>query len=46
MVINFVNENTAAYGIQKVEIFILDPQEGKSTYQVIKHHLKYEAQND
>lgn len=45
-VVKFVKEQTTAYGIPKVEVTFLEPQEGKSSYQIIKHHLKYQAQND
>lgn len=39
----FVQDEASKFGVSKVEIFVLEPEEGKSTYQVIKHHLKYEA---
>lgn len=43
MVKHYVNQQVEKYGITKVEIFILDKEEGKSVYQIIKKHLKYEA---
>jgi hypothetical protein len=45
-VTKYVKEETTKYGIPKVELFFLEPKEGKSTYQLIKHHLQHEAQND
>lgn len=43
---NYVKEETAKYGITKVEVFVLDQLDGKTTYQTIKHHLKYEASDE
>lgn len=43
MVIKYVREQTTEFGIPKVELTLLEHEEGKSIYQIIKHHLKYEA---
>lgn len=41
VILKLVKEKTAAYGITKVELVFLEAEEGKSTYQIIKHYLKY-----
>lgn len=43
---HYAMTEAARYGIEKVEIFVLDQLEGKDTYQTIKHHLKYEASDE
>lgn len=41
----YVQSECAKYKISKVECTILDAEVNKSIYQVIKHYLKYEAQD-
>lgn len=42
----FVKDETAKYGITKVECNFLEHEENRSVYQIIKKHLKYQAQTD
>lgn len=39
----FIKDETAKYGITKVECSFLEHEENRSVYQIIKKHLKYQA---
>ena len=42
---SYVHRTTEKFGLEKVEVHMLDPIPGKSTYQTIKHFLQYQASN-
>lgn len=39
----YVHDEAAKFGVSNVTVNVLEEEEGKSTYQLIKHYLKYEA---
>ena len=45
-VTSYTKAEAAKYGIDKIEVHVLDQLEGKDTYQTLKHFLKTEASNE